>query len=370
MSTAMEQLHQLTYDELQKLSLNYGIAGSLVVNLDRRQLERRLHVAIISERARMRAHDKLYAEQYDQEDRESDSSVSDNDINGKYRLYNDSNNRWKPLVSRRADLTTWSYFNMRRKLNSTPTVPSRFRGGLDYDNEIACCSYAQDTESLFNSEEFEGLDDSDDCEDGDEVDMKDDMKDIEDDIRRQSSDIQSAKSDQSESIEAIHNTIDLQLSRLNAWEQNGVSSHSDAEISESNTVSYSDYNRTEIKRDDVINWLTDSNFDLTQESEPDFDPSSEREISTVNFLEHCQDDIEKPVSRTFSEHYDRSKDTQVVTCRPNQLSHVRERHGFIRLIDLILFKMQRKFNADKVRYSILCCCTIVICTYLGFQIMK
>lgn len=366
MSTAMEQLHQLTHDELQKLSLNYGIAGSLVVNLDRRQLERRLHVAIISERARMRAHDKLYAEQYDQEDRESDSSVNDNDIDGKYYLYNDSNNRRKPLVrSRRADLTTWSYFNMRRHPNNTPTVSSRFRGGLDYDKEIACCSYAQDTESLVNSEEFEGLDDSDDCEDDDdEVDMKD-MKDIEDDIRRQSSDIQSAKSNLSESIEATHSTIELQLS-----EQDGVSSHPDAEISESTTVSYSDNNRTEMRRDNVFNWLTDSNFDLTQESEPDFDPSSELVISTVNFLEDCQDDIGKPVSRTFSEHYDRSMNAQVVMCRPNQRSHARERHGFWRLIDMLLFKMQRKLNADKVQYSILCCCTIVVCTYLGFKIMK
>lgn len=363
MSVAIEQLQQLSHDELRKLSHSYGIADSQIVKLDRRQLQRRLHVAIISERARMRAHDKFYARQYVEEetgssDWESDSSVNDSEMNEAYHRSYNLNNRRQSLESRRSDLTAWSYFNMRRQKSRLPLVTSRTRGGLDFRNKIARCSYACD------AEDFEDFDDSDGRDESDESEH---LKELDDRIGHHSSDTQIENFDLSESIDAINNTIDRRSSSANTWEKGGENCQPAPKITERNTIlSYLGNNKTAIQRDDLFNWINDSNFDSTQESEPDFDRSSELEICTVNFLENYQDDIKKPVSM----HNDRSKDTQGAISRPNQQSQDRKRSASRQLIDWFLLNMQRKFNTNRIGYSIICCCTMVICTYIGFKIMK
>lgn len=61
MPTTMDQLQQLNNSQLCMLCYNYYIAPRHVANLNRRQLERRLHVAIIAERAKWRARNLLYS---------------------------------------------------------------------------------------------------------------------------------------------------------------------------------------------------------------------------------------------------------------------------------------------------------------------
>lgn len=394
--SSIEQLQQLTTDELCILCLDYGIPRYHIANLERWQLELRLHVAIISERARMRALDRFYGDR-------DDEYAYDNAFNGKYGL--NGLNDPRQLAKFRADFTAWKYLNMRWQRKYPLSFPritsSRSRGGVDLYKKMALNPYEFDAVSTVNSEDFE---------EGEEFEESEDSENWEttDEISRQSSDVHSEMSEESEFMEADEQSTERQSSGINmckqgpqknqrkqviAHENNAQSSdseESDYVEADDQAISSGSYAQSSQKsqrkqaidhgkksqfskgdeiglnRTERFNWMSDSNVGLSQERESD--PSSEHEICTYNFLEGSQGDIDEPASRPVSKLQTRLENNHQAIGTSRQLSQA-QLSPWRYLIDLIFSNVQDKLIADNVGYSILCC-TMVICTYVGFKLIK
>lgn len=397
--SSIEQLQQLTTDELCILCLDYGIPRYHIANLERWQLELRLHVAIISERARMRALDRFYGDR-------DDEYAYDNAFNGKYGL-NELNDP-RQLAKFRADFTAWKYLNMRWQRKYPLSFPritsSRSRGGVDLYKKMALNPYEFDAVSTVNSEDFE---------EGEEFEESEDSENWEttDEISRQSSDVHSEMSEESEFMEADEQSTERQSSGINMCKQGSqknqrkqvIAHGNNAQSSDSEESDFVEVNDQAIKRqssgsyaqssqksqrkqaidhgnksqflkgDEIalnrterFNWMSDSNVGLSQERESDL--SSEHEICTYNFLEGSQGDIDEPASRPVSKLQTRLENNHEAIGASRQLSQA-QLSPWRYLIDLIFSNVQDKLISDNVGYSILCC-TMVICTYVGFKLIK
>lgn len=400
--SSIEQLQQLTIDELCILCLNYGIPRYHIANLERWQLELRLHVAIISDRARMRALDRFYGDR-------DDESAYNNAMNSKYRL-NELNDPRQSLKYR-ADYTAWKDFSMRRQrkypLRISRITLSRSLGGVDFYKKMALNPYELDALSTVNSEDFE---------DGEEFEVSEESESWEatdDEISRQSSDIHGEMSEESEFMEADNESIERQSSgnyifkqgSQNRQPKQAIAHGNEAEYSESeesefmeandrarerqssgidieqdsqnsqpeqainhrNKAQFSQGDEIALNRTERFNWISDSNLDLSQERESD--PSSEHEICTFNFLECSQGDIvETAPHLTVSKlhlRFENNHENIGASRQPSQAQLSPWRY----FVDLIFSNMHQKLSADNVGYSILCC-TMVICTYVGFKLIK
>lgn len=391
--SSIEKLQQLTTDELCILCLNYGIPRYDIANLERRALELRLHVALISERARIRALDRFYG------DRDGESA-NDNAMNGKYHLNKLNDSRLS--LKCRADFTAWKYFCLRRKRkypHPIPLIPfSRSLGGVDYYKKMGFNPYEFDAVSTVNSEDLE------DGEEFEEYEESESWEATDDEISRQSSDIHGEMSEDSEFMEADDQSIERQSSSYYISKQGSQNNQPEQAIAHGNEEEYSESEESEfteandrgierqsstgteqssqksqpeqaidhrnkeqgdeiaLNRTERFNWFADPNLGLSQERESD--PSSEHEICTFNFLECSQSDIVETASRTVSKLHLRLENNHAAIGASRQPSQA-QLSPWQYFIDL----MHQKLNADNVGYSILCC-TMVICTYVGFKLIK
>ncbi|KAH8418854.1 hypothetical protein KR222_004586 [Zaprionus bogoriensis] len=389
MSASMEQLQQLSFEELCIMCLNYGIAPVLVANLDRRNLERRMHVAIISERARMRAHDIFYRIQNEQRERSErgERGLTDwqleraeydaNDAYDNYDPYFMANDI--PLESRRSQLTGWSYFNSRRH-SSHMSPYERFRGGVDSLKPLTHRAYDVDAVSIANREDYNNAENSEQSKPSEAID---------DAAQPQPPPLQ-----QQECEKVVDN--DSEEYDYQAWSQQQQELQLDAATEYLSSFSFEDGSSSGIIVDNVpktapttvtdkfdlkemerFHWITASHYNVIQETDPDLERSSELELCTIDFMQECSS--YETIFSSLHDCYETDQEVDMATNSnirsnnnqpPRSRRRTRPRPAFWRyVLELVFCNAQGKLDADKLSYSILCC-TIVICTYVGVKMLQ
>jgi len=139
MPNTMDQLHQLTNNELFLMCHKYHIAARQIAYLSRRQLERRLHVAIIAERARMRAHDLV-------------NSIRNQEDQMHLHSWLREMHHSTPILSRQMPLSSWRHFPERRQRYNLP-ISQRFRGGVDYLKHLEYLRYYEEEYDAVTSQD-------------------------------------------------------------------------------------------------------------------------------------------------------------------------------------------------------------------------
>ncbi|XP_034473605.1 uncharacterized protein LOC117781010 [Drosophila innubila] len=336
MPTTMDQLHQLTNNELFLMCHKYHIAARQIAYLSRRQLERRLHVAIIAERARMRAHDLVNSIR-NQEDQLN--------LHGWLREL--------PILSRQMPLSSWRNFPVRRQRYYLP-ISQRFRGGVDYLKHLEYLRHYE--------EEYDAVTSQDESQESveDESEQTDSMH----EIKQQWQDAYTSRDEPMTAMST--NYIEWDTARETAT--NDYYPLSTADESQS-TVCSDCVGHNQLQKADKFACWTISLHNLSPESEREMDPSSEQELCTINYLEELQprDHINQ---KSFKELIEISEDLSKGDSLSINQPPPRQRRSFWRYVfELLCCNSQGKLDAGKLRYSIVCC-TMLICTYVGFKMLR
>ncbi|KAM8714751.1 hypothetical protein ACLKA7_001157 [Drosophila subpalustris] len=336
MPSTVEQLQQLTNNELFLLCHKYHIPARHIAYLSRRQLERRVHVAIVAERAKLRAHDVVNRIRNQEEQLNLHSWV---------RLLHHS----APTLSRRMPLSSW-----RNSQGYNWPTPERFRGGVDYLKHL---EYLRHYEEGYDYEYDTAL-----SQDESLASLEAESEQT-DSIHETKQQWQDAYKSLDEPMAAMStNYIEYSTTRDPATDYYSLSNDDGSR----STVG-SDQRQLH-KADKFAHW-TVSIHNMPLESEREMDPSSEQELCTINYLEELQpgDHINNKSSRDSLEN---SENLRIGDSLPTDQPARRQRRSlWSYILELFCCDSQGKLDAAKLRYSIVCC-AMVICTFAGYKMLR
>lgn len=343
MQSTMDQLHQLTNNELFLMCHKYHIAARQIAYLTRRQLERRLHVAIIAERAQMRAHHLV-------------NSIRNHEDQMNLLDWLREMHHTTPILSRQMPLSSWRNFPVRRQRYNLST-PQRFRGGVDYLKHLEYLKYYE--------EEYDSVTSQDESEEYSDEDLE--QSEQASSLHEIKQQWQDAYTSRDEPMAAMStNYIEWDTTRETATDDYYSLSTAD----ESRSTACSDCAvQNQLQKADKFAYWTISIHNLPPESEREMDISSEQELCTINYLEELQpgDHINRTSCKELIEYGENLSIGDALSI--NQPSP-RPRRSFWRyVLELLCCNSQGKLDAEKLRYSIVCC-TMVICTYVGFKLLQ
>ncbi|EDV98946.1 GH13321 [Drosophila grimshawi] len=321
MSSIMFQVQQLTNSQLYILCYNYNIAPHQVANMTRRQLERRLHVAIVTERAKWIARDLLHGSEADP--------------------YPHNRMAWQPDDSSGDDepcmpLSQWRY------LAAEERARQRYSGGDEYikleqPSRLALC---------MGEEQFEVEDAFSEGEPQPEPALMHKMM--------------LSKQTNTPSVEPDTDYQSLSFSSEDSSSGSYLSASSVETIQPSSGCKVN-----QMKRAEHCNFAEDFSQSDWMQSESEAEFSSEQELCTIKYLNEGQllaIDLTSAVSHLagLTTKKDSSSLTSIRRQRPSLLR---------KIVQGLCCDSQGRLDVDKLRCTIICC-VVVVCTYVGIKMLQ